>query len=124
MANAWDAATARTVELAQNSGWISGMLDQAAANTVGLGLRLRATPENDLFGMDEAVAQKWRKKVEARWSLWAGSPLECDIEGTRTIAQMQERYDLPDNFYPTSLSQTEAIENAPEPDPAALPGGD
>lgn len=90
VANAWDAATARTIELAQNSGWISGMLDQATANTVGLGLRLRATPENDLFGMDEAAAQKWRKKVEARWSLWSGSPLECDIEGTRTIAQMQE----------------------------------
>ena len=37
---------------------------------------------------------------------------------------LRERYDLPDNFYPTSLSQTEAIERAPEPDPAALPGGD
>lgn len=66
------------------------MIDQATANTVGLGLRLRATPENDLFGMDEAAAQKWRKKVEARWNLWADNKLECDIEGTRTIAQMVE----------------------------------
>ena len=37
---------------------------------------------------------------------------------------LRERYDLPDNFYPTSLSQTEASERAPEPDPGALPGGD
>lgn len=90
VAAAWDAATARTTELAQNTGWIAGMIDQATANTVGLGLRLRAMPENDLFGMDEKAAQAWRKRVEARWDLWSSNRLECDIEGTRTIAEMQE----------------------------------
>lgn len=87
---AWDAATARTIDLAQNTGWIAGMIDQAAANTVGTGLRLRAQPENDLFGMSEADAQKWRKLVEARWNLYAGNPLEIDIEGRLTLAQMLE----------------------------------
>jgi len=90
VAVAWEPATARTIDLAQNNGWIAGMIDQATANTVGLGLRLRCAPENDLFGMDEDAAQAWRKKVEARWDLWSNNPLECDIEGTRTIAQMQE----------------------------------
>ncbi len=90
VANALDQATARTIELVQNTGWISGMIDQATANTVGMGLRLRAQPENELFGMDEAAAQEWRKRVMARWDLWANNRLECDIEGTRTIPEMQE----------------------------------
>jgi len=90
VAVSWHHATARTVDLAHNSGWIAGMIDQATANTVGLGLRLRAMPENDLIGMSEEDAQEWRKLVEARWELWAENPLECDVEGIRTIAQMQE----------------------------------
>lgn len=87
---AWEPAVARATDLVQNSGWISGMFDQAVANTVGSGMRLRCAPENDLFGMDEDAAQKWRNKVERRWTLWSETAIECDIEGRRTIAQMQE----------------------------------
>ena len=86
----WEDATARAADLIQNSGWISGMFDQAVYNTVGSGLRLRVSPENDLFGMSEAQAQEWRKLVERRWELWSRNPLECDIEGRRTIGEMQE----------------------------------
>ncbi|WP_099863739.1 phage portal protein [Pararhizobium haloflavum] len=90
VAAAWDAAAGRAVDVIQNSGWIAGAIEQAAANTVGNGLRLRCMPENELFGMSEADAQKWRKLVEQRFSLWANNPLECDIEGRRTIGQMQD----------------------------------
>lgn len=88
--SAWDAAAARTTDLLHNSGWISGMFDQAVANTVGSGLRLRAMPENELFGMSEADAQTWRKLVEQRFGLWENNPIECDIEGRRTFGQMQD----------------------------------
>jgi lambda family phage portal protein len=87
---AWEPAVARATDLVQNSGWISGMFDQAVSNTVGSGLRLRCAPENDLIGMDETQAQKWRNMVERRWGLWSETAIECDIEGRRTIAQMQE----------------------------------
>src|SRR5690606_29695289 len=90
VAAAWEAAAARTVDLWQNNGWISGMIDQATANTVGVGLRLRSMPENELFGMDEKAAQAWRKLVEARWELWSNTPLDCDIEGKMTIPQMTD----------------------------------
>lgn len=90
VSNAWNDATARATDLVHNSGWISGMFDQAVANTVGSGLRLRCMPENEILGMDETTAQKWRKKVEARFELWANNPVECDIEGRRTFAQMQD----------------------------------
>lgn len=90
VSEAWDGATARATDLVQNSGWISGMFDQCVANTVGDGLRVQPTPENDLFGMDEKSAREWRLLVERRWALWSETPIECDIEGKRTVPQMQE----------------------------------
>lgn len=90
VASAWEQAAARATDLVHNSGWISGMFDQAVANTVGTGLRLRCMPENELFGMDEKTAQAWRKLVEQRFGLWAENAVECDIEGRRTFAAQQD----------------------------------
>lgn len=90
VALAWDVAAGRAMDLVQNNGWIAGMFDQVVADTVGTGLRLKAAPENDLIGMSEAEARDWRKLVERRWELWAGTPAECDIEGKRTFGMMQE----------------------------------
>ena len=39
---AWELAAARSTDAIQNSGWLAGMVDQAIANTVGTGLRLKA----------------------------------------------------------------------------------
>lgn len=89
VAMAWDAAAARATDMIHNSGWISGMIDQAVANVVGTGLRLRAIPENSLFGMSEKDARKWARVVEAKFALWANNRAECDIEGRRTFGQMQ-----------------------------------
>lgn len=86
---AWSDASARAADLIHNSGWISGAIDQAVANTVGTGLRLKAMPENDQFGMSNADAQVWARQVEQRWQLWSESAYECDIEGRRTFGQMQ-----------------------------------
>lgn len=90
VSNSWEMAAARAIDMIHNSGWIAGAIDQAVANTVGTGLRLRSMPENELFGMSEKDAQKWRKLVEQRFDLWANNPVECDIEGRRTFGQMQE----------------------------------
>lgn len=85
----WDQATARAIDAIHNSGWLSGAIEQAVANTVGTGLRLKPQPENNLFGMSDAEARDWIKLVERRWELWSKNPQECDIEGRRTIGQMQ-----------------------------------
>ncbi len=89
ISDAWDSAVARTIDVVQNSGWLSGSIDQAVANTVGTGLRLKAMPENTVFGMTNAEAQEWSRQVEARFELWARNPDECDIEARRTFGQMQ-----------------------------------
>ena len=86
---AWDSAAARAVDAIQNSGWLAGAVEQAVANTVGTGLRLRPMPENETFGMTNTEAHEWRRRVEQRFELWARNPQECDIEGLRTFGQMQ-----------------------------------
>lgn len=90
ISNAWESAAARVTDAIHNSGWLSGAIDQAVANTVGTGMRLKASPENRLFGMSEADARQWGRDVEARFGLWAGSKQECDIQGLRTFGQMQD----------------------------------
>jgi len=89
IADAWDDAAARVSDLIHNNGWLSGAVDQAVANTVGTGLRLKAIPENEAFGMSSADAAAWSKTVERRFELWARNAQECDIQGLRTFGQMQ-----------------------------------
>ncbi|WP_085633521.1 phage portal protein [Marivita cryptomonadis] len=86
---AWDDAAARVNDLLHNSGWLAGALEQCVANTVGIGLQLKALPENETFGMTPAQASDWAKTVERRFELWARSAQECDIQGLRTFGQMQ-----------------------------------
>ena len=86
---AWDDAAARVTDLLHNNGWLSGAVDQCVANTVGTGLRLKALPENEPFGMSASEAADWAKTVERRFELWARNPQECDIQGLRTFGLMQ-----------------------------------
>lgn len=90
VAAAWEKAAARATDAIINSGWLSGAIEQCVANTVGTGLRLKAQPENDTFGMTNAEAQAWSRNVEQRFELWARRPEECDILGMRSFGQQQD----------------------------------
>jgi lambda family phage portal protein len=90
ISQSWDKAAARVIDAVHNSGWLSGAIEQAVANTVGSGLRLKVSPENSLFGMSEPDARAWGRNVEARFGLWADRPIECDVQGMRTFGQAQE----------------------------------
>lgn len=83
------AASARASDIVQNSGWVAGAIDQANANTVGVGLRLSHTPDAAGIGMTREAAAKWAREVERRFELWANNAYECDIEGKRSFGQMQ-----------------------------------
>lgn len=87
--SAWDTATARAIDTIQNSGWISGMMDQAVANVVGTGLRLHATPDHEALGISADEGSKLGRLFERRFNAWASDPNECDVEGRRTFGQMQ-----------------------------------
>ena len=85
----WDMAAARAHDAIVNSGWLSGMIDQAVANTVGGGLRVKPQPENEVLGQSREWATAWSKSVSQKFELWARTPADCDIEGHRTLARMQ-----------------------------------
>jgi len=89
IADAWDDAAARVADVIHNSGWLAGAVDQCVANTVGTGLRLKALPENETFGMTPSEAADWSKTVERRFELWSRNAQECDVQGLRTFGQMQ-----------------------------------
>ncbi|CUA90903.1 phage portal protein [Chelatococcus daeguensis] len=89
VADAYELAIGRALDVIQNSGWVAGIIDQAVANTVGEGLRLNSTPDMSAFGWDRKTTSAWARRVEQRFELWARTPLECDIECRRTFGQMQ-----------------------------------
>lgn len=86
---AWPQATARAVDMIQNSGWIAGAIEQAVANTIGTGLTLNLQPDADALGWSEDVAGKWARRVERRFEAWSRRPVECDVEGRRSFGKMQ-----------------------------------
>nr|WP_253279583.1 phage portal protein [Loktanella sp. 3ANDIMAR09] len=85
----WKLATARAVDSIHNSGWLAGAIDQATANTVGTGLRVKPQPETVVLGMSKAEAREWVRLVESRFELWSRNKRVCDIEGRRTFGEMQ-----------------------------------
>ena len=87
--SSWAAAAARAIDTIHNSGWIAGAIDQAVANTVGVGLRLKAAPEYEQLQMTDQEARDWSRKVEQRFGLWADNKVEFDIEGRMTFGQAQ-----------------------------------
>jgi lambda family phage portal protein len=86
---AWAVAASRAIDMIQNSGWISGAVDQTIAYTVGTGLRLACKPDIAALGWTIEEGQKWAQDVERRWESWASRPIECDIAGLSSIGKMQ-----------------------------------
>jgi lambda family phage portal protein len=85
---AWSKAAARTTDLIQNSGFVAGGVDQSTVQVVGTGLRLNAMPDAEALGITAGAAATLGRTIERRFELWADRPIECDIEGRRTLGQM------------------------------------
>lgn len=85
----FQAAASRTIDLIQNSGFISGIVDQAVVHTVGEGLRLNARPDAESLGISTKEASDLGRTFEARFNLWAGRPIDCDAEARKTFGHSQ-----------------------------------
>jgi len=89
VSSAWSGVSARAVEMAHNSGWISGAIDQMVADVNGpAGLTLNATPDADELGWSSDFTQAWSRQVERKFRAWAANPLECDVRGKQPLAAM------------------------------------
>lgn len=80
-------AAARAIDGIQNSGWLSGAVEQSIASTIGVGLNLAAKPNADGLKWTKDEADAWSRTVERRWQAWSDNPYECDAAGKHTIGQ-------------------------------------
>ena len=85
-----DRASALAVDFMQNSGWISGAVQQIITDTIGEELKLNLRSQLEAFGYTKKQASAWCRKVERHWRRWAWNPKECDLAGKATIADMAE----------------------------------
>lgn len=83
----WRAA-ARTIDALHNSGWIAGIVRRGKATIMGTGLKLALKPDFEEIGWTQAKANKWSRRVEKRWEIYANTALECDAGGKWDVHQM------------------------------------
>lgn len=83
-------ASALAYDFMQNSGWISGAIQQIITDTIGDELKLNLRSQLLAFGYTKKQASAWCRRVEREWRRWAWNPKECDLAGKATIADMTE----------------------------------
>ena len=59
-------------------------------NVVGIGLQLKSRINRDLLGMDQLEAEKWQRKTEDEFALWAERKRACDATGVNDFYSMQQ----------------------------------
>jgi capsid protein len=85
----YDLLVARSRDLDRNNGVASGAFQSLQDNTVGIGLRLSASPDYRALGRDINWAEDWSRQVESLWAAWANTTA-CDVAGRMTFATMTQ----------------------------------
>jgi lambda family phage portal protein len=85
----YDLLVARSRDLDRNNGVASGAFQSLQDNTVGIGLRLSASPDYRALGRDIGWAEDWSRQVESLWATWANTTA-CDVAGKMTFATMTQ----------------------------------
>lgn len=65
-------------------------INTARTKVVGSGLRMRAGIQPEILGMSPEAAQKWNKRTEAEFRLWADKKENCDALGINNLYQMEQ----------------------------------
>ena len=88
---AWTGVSARAIDAAHNSGWISGAIEQMIADINGPeGLTINVAPDYRALRWSEDFANSWAEDVEREFVAYANSPRECDARGKATLATMAD----------------------------------
>jgi len=59
-------------------------------NVIGLGLQLKSRINRDLLGMSQEAAEKWQRRAEEEFALWAENKKACDATGVNDFYSMQQ----------------------------------
>lgn len=84
---AWIRGTQLAVDAIQQSGFLTGGVEQATIAMVGPGLALNARPDATFLG-GEASATTWARDIERRWEAYSGNGWNCDFYGKQTLDQL------------------------------------
>ncbi|WP_311276161.1 phage portal protein [Methylobacterium sp. WCS2018Hpa-22] len=79
---------ARSRDLIRNNPIATGASATSKSNVVGTGLQLRAAIDRELLGLTEEQADKWERRSEKLFNLWAKSK-SADITLTQNFYQLQ-----------------------------------
>lgn len=82
------ALRSRSRDLVRNNPIATGARATSKSNVVGTGLKFRSKIDRELLGMDEAAAEKWERRTEKLFHLWAKSK-SADITRTQNFYQLQ-----------------------------------
>ncbi|WP_315826117.1 phage portal protein [Bradyrhizobium sp. SZCCHNG3015] len=82
------ALRSRSRDLNRNNPIATGARSTSRANIVGSGLRARSKIKHDLLGLSPEAADKWERKTETLFDLWAQSKL-CDISLAQNFYELQ-----------------------------------
>ena len=88
--DAWLKAAGRSIDLAQNSGFLRGIIENATGMTVGPGLMLSARPDGEALGWTPEKTREIGGQMERVFRAWARNPMACDASATFTFGQMQQ----------------------------------
>jgi len=69
------------------------LIDNMVEATIGVGLKLEATPVAELLGRSHEEMEAWAADVERRWELFANDP-EQSVDGTMNYNQTQQLWML------------------------------
>ncbi|MHB0998204.1 MAG: phage portal protein [Armatimonadota bacterium] len=83
-----DTLRQRSRDLWMNSPIARAALMRVRDNSIGIGLRLQATPNIDILGLTPEQASAWARRMEWEFGLWADSR-ECDALGLNTFGELQ-----------------------------------
>ena len=78
----------RSRDLDRNNPIARGARATAKSHTVGTGLQVRAMIDREILGLSEEQAEKWERKAEKLFDLWASS-IACDVSLAQNFYQLQ-----------------------------------
>ncbi len=78
----------RSRDLQRNSPLAGGAVDTVVQNAVGTGMTLQPTPDLDALGWTEEQGEKYVRKLESEFGLWAESK-DCDVTRTQNFYEQQ-----------------------------------
>lgn len=80
---------ARSSQLFRENKYCAGLIKRLLDNMVNSGIKLEASPEEGLLGLEPGALDDWTDLVESRFDVWCSLPEMCDFRRENTFYKLQ-----------------------------------